>query len=881
MSNYLKYILLLSIALILVSCSTKKNTGITRTYHNLTAHYNILFNGEESFKKGIDKLEETSDDDFTQLLPVFLYENKDAVKGISGEMDRAVKKMTKLISMHSLTVKPEIKSDKELNQKQKEFYNKREYNKYVDDAYLLMGKSHFYKQEYSLAKETFNYIISNFPESFTVFETKVWLARLANEEENYRESEDILEGLTINLELPKKLQGEIYATQTDLYIKQKQYPEAIESLKKAIENTPGKFLCMRYNYLLAQLYGLTEDFKLASQSYNKVIKMNPPYKMTFSAKINRALTYQSGSGSKKDIEKQLDKMLRDDKNIEFQDQIYYAIGSLYLRDKMVDKAIENFILSTQKSTDNQRQKARSSLTLADIYYAKPDYIHAQSYYDSAVAVIDKDYPDYQNIYAKSVSLTKLVENYRTVTFEDSVLKLAVLPNNDLLALVDGLIEKQIEAEEQQKFLDQQLLEERMLNSNDIGLQQAGAGGNWYFYNPTAKTMGRKEFFSVWGGRKLEDNWRRKNKNVVSFGEIPSEEEGEEDKIVKTAAGELVTNKRKREFYLQYIPFTDSAKAQSLIRIMNGLYNMGEIYSDELKDYPRGIESFEELLRRFPLYENKLQVYYKLYSVSKNTKDIDRVGKYQQSIIREYPNSNFAKLMTNPDYIKEIAAQEKKVYNYYDDTYMLFRSANYPQVIQRSENAMKEYPDHDLYPKFDYMRTISAGIKKDTLSFVNDLQGLVAKYPSTDIAENAQIMITYLQNKAPSIIEKQNLQIARDLYSASGDETHFFAYVVPSSVNMNQLIFNIVNFNLDNFDKLKLEVKRQNVSGKKGLCLVQEFNNGGEAMAYFTTITRNQEIFRDIDPSEIVPVLISQSNLSKLTESGKIDQYILFFNENYR
>jgi tetratricopeptide (TPR) repeat protein len=879
--NNFKYVLLFFIALIIVSCSTKKNTGITRTYHNLTSHYNILFNGEESYKKGLKKLEDTYDDDFTELLPVFLYENKEALSGIAGEMDRSIKKMTKLISMHSLTVKPGIKPDKELSQKQKEFFSKKEFNKYIDDAYLLMGKSHFYKQEFSQAEETFDYIISNFPESVTVFETKIWLARLANMEEKYREAEDILKSLSVNMELPDRYKGELYATLADLHIKQKQYAEAIEPLTKAIESTSRKFIRTRYTYLLAQLYTLDRNYKMASENYDKVIQMNPPYKMTFSAKINRALSYQAGTGSKKDIEKQLQKMLKDDKNIDYQDQIYFAIGSIYQRDEILDKAIENYILSIQKSTDNKRQKAKSSLTLADIYYSKPDYINAQSYYDSAVAIIDKEYPDYQSIYAKSVSLNDLVENIKIVSFEDSVLRLAIMPEPELLAFIDKIIEKVTDEEEQKKLIDQQLTEDKLADMSGLANQVTDNAGNWYFYNPTTKTLGKKEFLRVWGNRKLEDNWRRKNKSVVSFGEPQSEQDGEETQGKITAPGEIVTNNKSRNFYLQYIPLTDSAKAQSQSRIMISLFKMGETYSDELKDFQKAIDAFEELLKRFPAPDNKLQVYYKLYTLSKTTEDIDRVSKYQQAIIREFPYSNFAKLMTNPDYIKEIAVQEMKVYDYYDETYRLFNAANYSQVIQRCSYAMKEYPDHVLYPKFDYMSTISAGVKKDTLGFVNDLQRLISLYPSTEIAQNAQIMISYLQSKAPAIIEQQNIQIAKELYSLSGNETHYFVYIVPAAINMNQLIFNIVNFNLDNFDTLRLEVKRQNLDGKKGLCLVQKFNNGGEAMAYLMKIAQSQEVFRDIDSSGITPAIISQSNLSKLIESGKVDQYLLFFKLNYR
>ena len=881
MLRYLKYILIFLIVVGTFSCSTKKNTAIIRGYHNLTAYYNILFNGGESFKKGMQKLIETYDDDFSEILPVFLYTDKDALTTIGPEMERTLKKSTKLITMHSLTVKPELKSDKELSQKQKEFYGKKEYNRFVDEAYLLMGKAHFYKMDYSLAKETFNYILSNYTEKQTVFETHVWLARLANEEKRYRESSDILSSLEKNLEFPARLKGELFATWADFYVKQGKYAEAIGPLSEAIRHTRNKAICMRYTYLLAQLYAETGDYINASDNYIKVIRMNPPYKMTFNAKINRALMYRSGEGSRKDIEKQLRKMLKDDKNIEFQDQIYYALGNLFFTDNMQEQAIENYKLSIEKSTENFRQKAKSSLTLADIYYKRPDYVSAQAYYDTALLVINTDYPDYTKIYTKSVSLTDLVLNIRTVEFEDSVLKLSVMPEEKLLAFIDGLIEEEIRLEEENRLLQQQLAEERLNNQTENNLLAGNNIGNWYFYNPTAKNIGHKEFIQVWGTRKLEDNWRRKNKSVVSFGETISDEGEQNNDEGEITPGNVVINKKSRKFYLQYIPFTDSAKQESLNKISNGLWNMGEIYSNDLKDYPKAIESYEELISRFPLFENRLQVYYKLYTIAKIQKDIDRVSLYQQKIVNEYPASNYANLITNPNFLNEIKNQEQKIYREYEQLYMLFSAGNYTQCINRAQKAMQDNPEHELYSKYDYIYTVSSGLGKDTLSFINDLQELISKYPATDIAENAQIMIHYLQSSSPRVVEKQNQLIAKELFRETTDEMHFFAYLIPSSLNVNQLIFNIVNFNLDNFDDRKLEVKRVSLEGSKSICAVWKFMNSMEAMEYFTAIKQDKGIFKDVNPDGITPVIISQTNYSKLVETGKTDQYLLFFNEKYK
>lgn len=881
----LKYIVFFLSAFIAFGCSTKKNTAVRRGYHNLTSRYNILYNGKESFKKGMQKLESGFKDDFSELLPVFLYSSKEATATIDPEMDRAMKKATKMLTMHSITVKPELKSKGELSQKEREFYNKKEYNKWADDAYLLLGKAQFYKQTYDPAQETFNYIVQSFPESNSVFEAKLWLARIADEKEKYRDAEDYLSDLTKNISLPHELIGEISATWTDFYIKQGKFKDAIPFLLKAISYTRHKYTRTRYTFLMAQLYAKTGDNVQASEYYDKVVNMNPHYEMAFNAKINRALTYQTGASSRKDIEKELKKMLRDDKNNDYRDQIYYAIGQLYFKDKNFDEAIKYFKLSLESGKDNNRQRAKTQITLADWYYAIPDYVNAQVYYDSAVGLIDEHYPDYQTLLTKSISLTNLVKNLNAYQFNDSVLKLAALSSEELNNLVDELIEKE-KKDEEEKALKIQEDEQQRLDMNDALAQQVNTttpgSNNWYFYNPTIKTLGHKDFVKNWGNRKLEDNWRRKNKNSTSFDALASETSGEKSdaKTEKTKAKTKVTNKLSRDYYLQDIPFTDSAKIEANKKIANGLYNVGMIYGDELKDYQKSINTFEELLKRYPNYENRLQVYFKIYSLAKINADLNRESIYQDKIVKEFPNSNYAKLITNPNYISEMQAVEKQISENYSQTLQLYQQGNYDQVEVRSLQAMKDYPSDKLFPNYKYLFTVTSGLKKDTISFITDLQKFEAKYPKTELAASAQIIIEYLQNKHPEIIEKQNEIVAHELFSASMNEMHYFIYSVPDQTNMNQLIFNIINFNLDNFDTLKLEVKKLNI-GKDFYCQVGQFKNGDESMVYLRKIITSDEIFHDLNRQNLLPFVISQSNLKAMTESGKDQQYLIFYKENYK
>ncbi|MBA7526732.1 hypothetical protein ES705_18902 [subsurface metagenome] len=486
------------------------------------------------------------------------------------------------------------------------------------------------------------------------------------------------------------------------------------------------------------------------------------------------------------------------------------------------------------------------------------------------------------LYAKSVSLTNLVEHVNTVHFEDSVLALSTLSKAELTELIDKLIDDERQAEEERRFRQQELAEQQIdIQSNRNGFNLANSGSKWYFYNPAIKNIGRKEFGQIWGNRKLEDNWRRKNKSSLSFADLKVDDQlSDMEQQAPDKINGLVTNKRSREFYLQYIPFTDSARQESHDKIAFGLFNMGEIYGAELKDSEKAINAYEELLERYPGYENRLQVYYKLYSIAKLEKDKSRVGIYQQKIVSEFPNSNFAKLMTNPNYVEELLAQDRKVIDEYIATYQLFQLGRFDQVSMRSHKAMEQYPDHELYSRFDYMYTVSAGLRKDTLRFVNDLQNLIAKYPTTDLAENAQIMIAYLQNKEPKIIEMQNREMAKKLFIESFEEEHYFAYIVPSITNVNQLIFNIINFNLDYFDELKLEVKKVNLDSRNNLCLVRKFKDSEEAISYLKQIIMDKNIFVDVEIEEFIPVVISQTNFKAFTGSGKAEQYILFFKDNY-
>ena len=542
----------------------------------------------------------------------------------------------------------------------------------------------------------------------------------------------------------------------------------MNSSRKALELRLRKNDKIRYTFILAQLYEKTGNLKKATDLYGHVIKMNPPYTMAFNAHINRALTYQEGFGSAGEIEQELLKMLKDEKNLDFRDQIYYALGDLATKEGNREKAIDHYKKSVQYSTKNPDQKARSYLTLADLYYTIPDYVNAQVYYDSAVVMLDPSFKNYELISAKSTNLTRLVTEWKTFVLEDSVQRLATLSEPELLDFIDKIIqnvrkEEELKRQQEQERLLNEQYGRESVNQSSLNQFDQTAEGKWYFYNDATKNLGYKEFKLKWGNRKLEDHWQRQNKSMAVFSTGTEGSEAEEGE----AAPEKELSNKSREYYLRNVPRNDSMMQASHKRAENALYNMGLIYKNDLKDNAKAKESFNELLKRYPMTEFRLPVYYNLYTLSKEEGDQASMNLYKSKIVSEFPESVYAKILSNPDYLKEIEAEEKKIIRQYEECYDLFTLGNYPETIIRATRALEENPAHPLVPQFDYLRALSVGKSSDTKTFRDTLNRIVSSYPGTDVYDAAMNIIAYMNKEHPELLEEEEKVKAEKLYQYHG------------------------------------------------------------------------------------------------------------------
>ncbi|HDS07000.1 MAG TPA: tetratricopeptide repeat protein [Bacteroides sp.] len=864
----------------------EKNTSLSRNYHNLTSHYNVYFNGNESYKKGIERAGNAIRNDYTRVLNLFLYEDESVHGAVNADMQRAIDKATKVITFHSITAKPKVKAGDQ-SPKQKAFFEKKEFNKWVDDSYMLMGKAYMYQGEYFLAVETFKHVLVTFPAEEIRFLALTWLARAYIMTGEMREAERILSSLSTESGFPDDYLKAYHTTWADYYMKTESYQRSAEHLEQALQaKRVSKDEKIRFTYILAQLYEKSGQNELALDRYRRVTRFNPPYEMAFNARVSMAEVYESGSGDSQELKKLLTKMLRDSKNKEYKDQIYFALGNIAFKEGERDKAIEYYQLSVSSSVQNHYQKGFSSLTLAEIFYEQPDYILSAAYYDSAVSFLNRDYPGYNNLTSLSASLGGLVRNVNTFELEDSLQMLAALPEEQRLSIIDGIIEQVKKEEQEAREAEQQAMQDRAYNqsmlygNNPLGSGGAEQGGAWYFYNLNAKSFGQPEFRMKWGDRTLEDNWRRKNKQTIS-GTARSEGTAE-DTISGEGAPRILDNKS-REYYLVNVPLTDSAMEQSHLRLEDALYNMGLIYKDNLLDYRESVSAFEELLTRYPAGRYAASAMYHLHELYNILQQPDMAGTYKARLLSEYPDTHQSKLLNNPNYIRELEEEEQKVVRFYEGVYNRYQQGDYQGVITDATRAIEQYGGDPLVPKFKYIRALAVGAVSGKEEMKTEMDSLIAQHPGVEESERAREIVDYLYETFPVIREAEEARVAEEIYSVYAPEaTHYFLIALDGRENLNQVNFDLLNYNLDHFNQYNLEIEKMDFSSAYDLLVVREFNNAAAAGRYLQVIAENSEqILAGIPPSQYRMMIISEENFEILTGQREINPYDLFYKKHYQ
>jgi len=844
-------IFLLLIPFILIKCSTEKNTATTRAYHNLTAHYNVYFNGKTTFDQAVEQINGKCKYDYMQILPVFPYDCPSARSIISSKMNRVMEKAAKTISRHSITVKPKYKNTRNLSPAQKEFYNKVEFCKWVDDSYLLIGKANFYKGDYSRALTTFRMILNKYKKSNIIPETKLWIAKTYIQQNRYQDAEDYLSNLENDKNFPKRLRKELYLTSADLYIKEKKYDRAIPYLEQAIKLTHKKRDKAKYTFILAQLYLKKGQKEKASELFSKVQKYNPPYELEFNAKLYKATALSQGDNPEK-IKKRLLKLLKDEKNEDYQDKIYYALAQLAQNTGDTAQAIKYYRLSAIKSTEAQ-QKAMTYLTLADLYFKRDQYIMAGRYYDSTMQYLPNTYSDYEKIKKQSKDLIELANSYQIIKEQDSLQRLASLPKQELNSIIDSIIKAKIEAKKQQEAQNNAYTVFDYENQNYNPNQPQSQGGKWYFYNQMLVSRGQQTFRQRWGNRKLEDNWRRKNKATIAFDEENATDQKNNSE----------TDETKREFYLKQLPLTDSLKKISDEKIIKEYFNIAQLYENKLQDPAKAIEAYETLLKRYPQNKFKQEAYYHLYLLYTEQGDRAKANKYKNRLISEFPKSKFSKILSSPGFEKKIKQQEEQAEKELWKAISLYEQNKYYEVINIANNALKKYESTSTVPSFLLLKAKAFASIGQKDSMRTNLNLIIKDFPETEQAKFAKEIL------AQEAKIKQDL----NLYKYDPQQEHYIIFVSKDPQEVNTYKFLLFKYANEFNDKKDYKAQIESLGNQK-MVILSTFDNKTEAVNFIKFLQS-----RRVKTDNLY--LITKDNLEVFKKDKDIKKYKMFYDLNYK
>lgn len=907
------------VVLLVSACSTKKNTAGTRFWHGFTAHYNTYFNGHEAYKEGMLSKEENNRDNYTDFIPVFYNGNKNSHGIGATNFLTTITKCEKAIHLHSIKKRPAVSGGKKLSPKKKAYLSRKEFNPFLKNAWLLMGKAQFQKGEFLEAASTFAYMTRLYAaEPEVAAEARVWLARSYSALEWYYDAEEALSKIEKD-SLNRRISRERDITKADLLINQKRYKEAIPYLERCAKREKRNKQQARLYFLLGQIQQYNGNTAAAYKAFKKCISQSPPYRLEFNARIHQTEVLADGNQSKKMI-KRLRSMARSRKNKEYLDQVYYAMGNIYLSQKDTAQAIAAYEKGRKESTRGEIEKGVLLLRLAEVYWDKGRYDLAQGCYSEAIGIITKEYEGYEEITRRSKVLDQLVPHTSAVYLQDSLLALAAMSEADRNAAIDRVIAalKQKE-EEERKQKEDSIAEARKQEGgnynpsqrpNQNNNQDKDKNAEWYFYNPARVNQGKQDFRKQWGTRKNEDNWRRSNRTVLSSIDNDTIDYEKEDSIdmaetpndsVPSKSPEemqkdsLQNDPHQREFYLAQIPFSPEAKQESHKIIKEGLYQAGIIEKDALEDFPLAAKTLTRLHTDYPDFERNEDVYYQLFLLYSRWGKKDRADQYKRLLAQHFPNGAYSRMINDPDFDKNAKYGFQLEDSLYTATYKAYRNRDNAEVQRNFDISTKKYPKGANRPKFIFVHALSQIGTVDTKNIIEELRGLVSEFPESDVSEMAGLIVKGLESgrtigdphynlgslwdRRSSEAEKAAGDAAKQQELSPDRDIPFVCLIAypTDSLNDDQLLYDIAHFNFTGF-----MVRNFDMNIERGPEItsfrISGFNNFDEAHTYAQKLYSAPKLSDKLKHTRIV--LISNKNLELLGIGYSYSEYQAFYEKTF-
>ena len=878
-----KACILIIIAVLTSQCSTEKNTTIHRGFHNLHAKYNGYFNANEIIKETYNEFLNSRKENYNSILPVFPTPNEAESKSWYAPMDTAYRKCELVIYKHRM---PHTKKGRNRN---------KEWCKYIDDNWMTMGRTRYFKKDFPKALKIFQYVENHYKIEDNFYRSIFWQAKVLIEMKAYDEAEDILLNILAkneeqlkNLKKDSKLKlkdklilalnyenridylenkeplisnqilSQVYPTLADLYIKSDFTKKAIENLETAIEDKQKKKFKTRLIFILAQLYHAENNYK-ASVYYQQVVERNPEYEMAFQAKINRALSF-SGDDSKS-IKAQLLKMLKDDKNIEFFDQIYYALAEIEFKNKNDELGKQQLQKSINLSVSNLAQKIKSMKRMGDLYFDKSQYIKSYFYYDSIKQIPLNNYKFKDLVEKKHKLLSTIFINRATIDVNDSIIAICSLDPKErrdkIYQAVDLVIAKR------SKNSESALLASSSLNKTPTNITSSQS---FFIWDQSSLNRGKIEFNKKWGKMRLEDNWRRSSKSNTFFDET---EASESDFSNTDLFDELSQN----------LPCDNDELLSSMKdSILTSLFNLGLIHHYETKNLERSAKYFKRIADNFQPKIQSIASIYELYIIYKVLGAQKSSLEMKQLLLDNYPNSKYAKLLLGWKTLSDESLAMKKENMEYSKLFSGYKAGKYINTIEACSNKMKD-TTNPLFCQYGLLKAYSLKKNNDTLNnntkLINTLKSIVKQCLGTEFADQAISVLNDLKVKtAENLNQKEKWD-----FTYNPDTLHYFILIAPKDgFSINSAKNNTANFNSSNFSELKLKVSSTFLNTSDQMIIVKYFKNSKKALDYLLAFKANKGKIKSYKNEDFF--IINPKNLRELYIEKNTTNYLDFFKQFY-
>lgn len=907
--------LLAAVLLAATGCSTQKNTAKTRWWHSFKARYNTYYNGTLAYIDGSLEKENGNKDNFTEMLPLYTVGNKQSREIGKGNFEKAIEKCQKTIKLHSIKKRPVWDKKRRKTEKDIEWLSRREYNPFLWKAWMLMGRSQFYKGAFDEAASTFAYMGRLYQTQPAIYaKSRAWLAKCYLEEGWLYDAEDVVRSMERD-SIHWSARKEWDYTYADYYIHTGDYAKAIPYLRKVIKHEMRRKQRAREWYLMGQMQAALGNKAEAMRAYKRVIRQNPPYEVEFNARI--AMTEVMSGGQWKKMVSRLKRMAASDKNKEYLDQVYYAIGNIYLAQNDTAKAISAYERGAAKATRSGIEKGVLLLKLGDIYWEMERYNDAQRCYGEAIGLLDKERKDYEELSHRSKVLDQLVPYTDAVHLQDSLQTLAKMDEKDRNAAIDRTIAelKRKEKEERDRLAEQNAQETMQQNGGGNNMQQQNnrqqnnmnqqTNGLWYFYNATAVSQGKAAFQKMWGKRENVDNWQRVNKTVVNFGGNQEETELSEAQLDSIARQEAIEDSlaqiadsaqndpHKREYYLAQIPFTEDQIEASNKIIEDGLFNAGVIFKDKLNNLPLSEKQLKRLTSQYPDFEKMADAYYHMYLLYMRKGETDMAEGYVERLKKEYPESEWTTLLSDPYFVENAKLGVHMEDSLYASTYDAFKAARYAEVSGNVRISDSRFPLGANRDKFVFIGGLSKLNEGDAEGCLEDMNTVVKKWPQSGVAEMAGMIVKGVSEgkrlkggkfdldnvweRRSEVLTDNDSTAVRELSDERFAAFTFMIAYKPDSTDENRLLFELARYNFTSFLVRNFDIAVEDADGIHRM-KVSGFRNYDEALQYVRQLFTNKTITSLIGRNRTI--IISEQNLPLLGRQFSYDDYARFYDKHF-